>query len=139
MSLDRPIHVLHVEDDPNDVFLVKHGLGRVAPQARVSVVADGRQAQSYLAGEGVYADRSRHPMPDLVLMDLKLPRMSGLEVLEWMKTRPDLASLPVFILSSSTERTDVERAKLLGANGYHSKQGSLKASLETLDRILSSL
>jgi CheY-like chemotaxis protein len=134
----RPL-ILHVEDDANDLFLVKHAFGKAAPQAFIVPVTDGREAQAYLAGEGPYADRARHPLPDFVLLDLKLPRMGGLEVLEWMKSVPALAGLPAFILSSSSEKSDVDHARALGASGYHTKQGSVRAMVETLREIVTSL
>lgn len=137
-SPGNPPVILHVEDDPNDAFLLKSALGRIAPETRLLLVTDGREAQEYLGGKGRYADRTRHPLPDLVILDLKLPRFTGLEVLEWMKTRQELLSLPVHILSSSSEKRDVDLAQSLGATGYHSKQGSLKALSGILETILAS-
>jgi CheY-like chemotaxis protein len=129
-----PQCVLYVEDDENDLFFVRHAFGKVAAGLRIEAVSHGQMARDYLAGEGPYADRAAHPWPTLVLMDLKLPRLSGLEVLAWMKTRPELAGLPVIILSSSTEKTDVSGAYALGANVYLSKV-NLKALLETVPGI----
>jgi CheY-like chemotaxis protein len=133
----RPLTVLHVEDDPDDVFFVRHAFQKAAPGVALVVVIDGRDAQSYLVGAGPYADRARHPMPDLVLMDLKLPRMTGLEVLEWMKGQDDLREIPVFILSSSSEPSDVERAHSLGVNGYLAKQASVGALVEIVKGLMS--
>jgi CheY-like chemotaxis protein len=118
----RNFRILHVEDDDNDALLVEHAFRKEAPQASLVVVTDGRAAQDYLS--------RNEALPDLVLMDLKLPRMTGLEVLEWMKAQPRLQDLPVFILSSSSEKQDVDRAQALGVAGYLSKQGSLKGLLD---------
>jgi CheY-like chemotaxis protein len=118
---------LHVEDNPDDVFFVRHAFRKAAPKDRLLAVSDGKEAQDYLLGSAPFEDRTTHPLPDLVLMDLKLPRMTGLEVLEWMKTRPGLKDIPVFILSSSSEKSDVDRATSLGADGYFSKPGDAKA------------
>jgi len=128
VSPDAPsaLRILHVEDDPNDSLLVGHAFRKGVPQAVLTLAVDGEEAQAYLGGTGPYADRSLHPLPHLVLLDLKLPKRTGLEVLEWMKSRKDLAGLPVFILSSSTEKSDVEQARTLGATGYLSKQGDMK-------------
>ena len=126
----RPLHCLYVEDDSNDAFFARHAFRKAAPEASLIVVADGREAQSYLLGSDAYGDRSRHPIPDLVLLDLKLPRMTGLEILEWMKSQPGLKELPVFILSSSSEPSDVERAHALGVSGYLSKKGNVGGLVE---------
>ena len=84
----------------------------------MAVVRDGDQAVAYLEGKGDYADRKQHPLPVVVLLDLKLPRRSGLEVLEWMRAQPDLRRIPVVVLTSSRESVDVNKAYDLGANSY---------------------
>jgi CheY-like chemotaxis protein len=127
------LRILHVEDDANDAFLVGHAFRKEAPQVRVAVVTDGREAQEYLAGKGRHEGTAT---PDLVLMDLKLPRMTGLEVLEWMKSQAELREVPVFILSSSSEKSDVERAHALGANGYFPKQGTIKGLIEIVRALM---
>jgi len=127
------LRILHVEDDANDAFLVGHAFRKAAPQVLVAVVSDGREAQEYLTGKGRHAGTEP---PDLVLMDLKLPRMTGLEVLEWMKSQAELRKLPVFILSSSSEKSDVERAHALGANGYFPKQGTIQGLVEIVRALL---
>jgi CheY-like chemotaxis protein len=132
-DIDAGLRILHVEDDANDAFLVGHAFKKEAPQVRVAVVTDGREAQEYLAGKGRHEGKAA---PDLVLMDLKLPRMTGLEVLEWMKSREELRRLPVFILSSSSEKSDVERANALGVNGYFSKQGTIQGLVEVVRALI---
>lgn len=127
------LRILHVEDDPNDAFLVEHAFRKAAPTVSLVLVSDGREAQDFLAGTGRHRDRV---LPDLVLMDLKLPRMTGLEVLAWMKSQTALCRLPVFILSSSSEKGDVDRAEALGVNGYFSKQGSIQALVAIVRRVL---
>ena len=128
-----PIRVLHVEDDSNDAFLIAHAFRKRAPQVNLALVSDGRLAKDYLAGGGDYRDRL---MPDLVLMDLKLPKMTGLEVLEWMKSQDGLKGLPVFILSSSSEKRDVDRARELGARGYFPKHGSSSGLAQIVQEIV---
>lgn len=129
-SLER-VPILLVEDDPDDEFLIEEAFRAAAPVVRLHVVSDGEAAQDYLSGKGVYGDRTIHPFPALVLLDINLPKRTGLEVLEWMKQRPDLARVPVIILSSSTLESEVERAYALKANAYLSKEGPIDA----LDRM----
>ncbi len=130
------LRFLHVEDNPDDVFFVRHAFRKAAPEVYLVAVSDGKEAQDYLLGAVPFQDRATHPLPDLLLMDLKLPKMTGVEVLGWMKTRPELKDIPVFILSSSSEKADVESADLLGAKGYFSKPGSVKALMEIVRRLL---
>jgi two-component system response regulator len=113
--------ILQVEDDPNDVFFLKHAMRKAGVANPIQVAADGQQAIDYLAGAGKYADRDLYPMPCLVLLDLKLPYVMGLEVLTWIRLHPQSESLVVIILSASTESTDVATAYQLGANAFLSK------------------
>jgi CheY-like chemotaxis protein len=110
--------VLLVEDDPNDVFLTQRAFQKAGVANPLQVVNDGEEAVARLSQMGRYGDREKYPLPVLVLMDLKLPRKSGLEVLEWLRGQPGLRRLPVVILSSSKESGDVSRAYELGANSY---------------------
>jgi CheY-like chemotaxis protein len=108
---------LLVEDDANDVLLMRaafDSLGVAAPME----VTDGEQAHAYLAGRDAYADRLRYPLPSVVLLDLKLPRKSGFEVLEWRQQQPALQQIPFIILTASNEVSDIRRAYALGANSY---------------------
>jgi CheY-like chemotaxis protein len=114
MSADT---ILIVEDNDDDVALIRRAFKQCKISNDLKFVADGQSAMDYFAGEGEYADRSAFPFPILVLLDLKLPRKSGLEVLEWMKHR-FLKRLPVVVLTSSKENKDVNRAYDLGVNSY---------------------
>lgn len=107
--------ILLVEDDHNDVLLIKRAFQKVNIANPIIVVNDGEQAISYLAGREPYVDRN---LPVLVLLDLKLPRKSGHEVLEWLRTQPNLKRLPVVVLTASSESSDVNLAYDLGANSY---------------------
>jgi CheY-like chemotaxis protein len=127
--------ILLVEDDANDVLLIRRAFAKADIQNLVHTVEDGDAAVAYLAGEGTYADRDDHPLPAVVLLDLKLPRRSGLEVLEWVRTVPGLRRLPIVVLTSSRESTDVNRAYDLGANSYLVKPVGFDA-LSDLVRIL---
>jgi CheY-like chemotaxis protein len=84
----------------------------------VIIVSDGRAAIEYLSGIGNYSQREQHPLPCLVLLDLKMPGKSGLEVLEWKRNQPSLSTLPTLMLTSSSQERDIRQAYLLGANGY---------------------
>lgn len=84
----------------------------------LQVVEDGEQAVAYLSGAGPYADRSRFPLPVFVLLDLKLPRQSGFEVLEWLRRQPAIRRVPVVVLTSSNHIEDIDRAYDSGANSY---------------------
>lgn len=127
--------ILLVEDDANDVLLIRRAFAKAAITNPVHNVEDGDAAVAYLAGEGSYADRDDHPLPAVVLLDLKLPRRSGLEVLEWVRQNPGLHRLPIVVLTSSRESADVNRAYDLGANSYLVKPVGFDA-LTDLVRIL---
>jgi CheY-like chemotaxis protein len=116
--------VLVVEDNANDVLLLQRAMRKAQWVNAVQVVVDGDAAVAYLAGDAPYDDRARHPLPGLMLLDLKLPRRSGLEVLAWLRAQPGLLSLPVVVLTSSREHKDVHQAYQLGANSYFVKPGA---------------
>nr|RNJ70013.1 MAG: response regulator [Leptolyngbya sp. IPPAS B-1204] len=110
--------VLLVEDDDNDVLFMERAFDQANLQNPIQVIPDGDRAVDYLSGVGLYGDRDRYPLPVLILLDLKLPRRSGLEVLEWLQSQPGLRRLPVVVLTTSSENSDINRAYDLGANSY---------------------
>jgi CheY-like chemotaxis protein len=110
--------ILLVEDNEDDVFLMKHALTVAGVANPVFVVETGQQAIDYLSGAGAYRDRSTHPLPVIVFLDLKLPLMSGHEVLAWIRGQRQLESMVVVVLTSSDEPSDVRRSYSLGANSY---------------------
>jgi CheY-like chemotaxis protein len=110
--------ILLVEDDPNDIILIKRAFGKANITNPLQVVEDGEEAISYLAGKGRYGNRQNYPLPILILLDLKLPRKSGHEVLEWLRQQPMLRRLTVVVLTSSQQSSDVNRAYDLCANSY---------------------
>ncbi len=130
MTAISQLAILLVEDNPDDVELIRRAFRRANVANPIHVVTDGEQALAYLSGDGEYADRFRHPLPVLLLLDLKLPRRSGHEVLGWIRAREGLRRLPVAILTSSRESDDVNRAYDLGANAYLQKPVSFEALLE---------
>ncbi len=113
--------VLYVEDDEADRFFMEHAFNTAGLTSVLRMVHDGRAAVQYLSGTGEFADRALHPVPHLVLLDLKIPELSGFEVLEWIRKRPEYASLPVIVFSSSSHPDDPLKAKALGANDYWRK------------------
>lgn len=122
--------ILVVEDEPDAIILLQHAFAKAGIRNPVHTAHDGDHAIAYLRGEGRYADRSANPLPHLVLLDLKLPRCSGLEVLEWIRAQPEFRGLPVVVLTSSKERSDVRRAYVGGANSYLVKPSSLAGLIE---------
>jgi len=107
-----------VEDEPNDAFFFKHCVKRAGITNPVVVARDGREALDYLEGAEEYADRAKYPLPWLVVLDLKLPRATGFEVLQQIRQQPELRKLIVVVLTSSSSNSDIEKAYELGANAY---------------------
>jgi CheY-like chemotaxis protein len=126
--------ILWVEDDQNDIVLVGRAMAKVG-MGSPAIARDGQEALDYLSGLGEFADRSRHPLPRLLLLDLKLPRRSGLEVLQWLRSQPELRRIPVLIFTSSKETSDVHRAYDLGANAYLVKPVDMNHLLELLRKV----
>jgi len=112
-----PTTVLVVEDNPTDVMLIRRAFAKAVGNP-LQIVSNGDVAVQYLAGEGPYRDRTEFPLPAVVLLDLKLPRRSGLEVLEWVRSQPSLRRLPIVVLTSSNQSRDINSAYDLGANSY---------------------
>ncbi len=120
--------VLLVEDDLNDIFLVKRAFKMAQIQNPLQVVTDGQEVISYLRGEGKYADREQFPLPKLIVMDIRMPRKSGFEVLQAVKGDSRvLRRIPVVIVSASESPADINRAYELGANAYMIKPMGFRA------------
>jgi CheY-like chemotaxis protein len=116
--------ILYAEDEENDVFFLQLAFRDAGVTNPLQVVNNGQQAIDYLSGIGAYADRDKHPLPRLVLLDMKMPAKSGLEVLKWIRTTPAFSTLPVIMLTSSSTDADIHRAYIQGANGYLAKPGN---------------
>jgi CheY-like chemotaxis protein len=110
--------ILIVENNSDDLFFLKRALRNAGVSDNLFSVSDGRAAVHYLAGEGEYADRTRWPVPWLIFLDLKLPYKSGIEVLEFIRSRPDLQKINVVVVTSSEDDKDMKRTSELGVNAY---------------------
>lgn len=131
MSLaSRPI--LIAEDDPDDAYMLRRAFTKANVANPLVFVGDGDEAIDYLSGSGRFAAQDDHPLPVVLLLDLKMPRRNGFEVLEWVRDHPGLGRLPVVVLTSSRQSTDLARAYELGANSYLVKPGSPEALLATV-------
>lgn len=128
----EPFTILHVEDDANDVLLVQRALRKAAAATRIFSVNDGDQAIAYLSGQPPFASREQYPLPNLVLLDLKMPRKSGLEVLQWLRERKEFRRVVVAIFTSSKHDQDISRAYELGANSYLVKPVGFDSLSETI-------
>src|SRR5258706_3939931 len=95
--------ILLIEDDPNDIDLVSHAFSKASLPGMLRSVSTTEEAIAYLSGDGAFADRDRHPIPSLILLDLQLPGRSGFECIEWLKRTPAFKGIPVIVLTSSPE------------------------------------
>ena len=115
------MNVLIAEDDENAIHLLEAALTAIACAHTVRVVRDGQEALDYLQGKGNYEDRSAFPFPNVLVLDLKMPRVDGLEVLWWLSKHPECSVLPTIVFTSSDDPSDIRRAYSLGASAYFVK------------------
>jgi CheY-like chemotaxis protein len=127
-----PFHILLVEDNEGDIILTMEALNEGKAGNKVSIARDGEQAIQFLNKEGAYADATR---PDLILLDINLPRIDGNEVLVYIKTNPVLKSIPVIMLSTSTSEKDIAESYKNFANSYISKPADLDKFFEVIQKI----
>jgi CheY-like chemotaxis protein len=124
--------ILLVEDDENDIVLVRRAIQASGAGHRLHAVRDGEQAVAYLKGFNEFADREKFPIPNILLTDLKMPKMGGLDLLRWVRANPEYSVIPTIVYSSSDMETDVREAYRLGANSYIAKPSSLSGLVDTL-------
>jgi CheY-like chemotaxis protein len=134
LAARRPARVVRVEDNDADVRLTREALREAGEEVRLSAVGDGEQALAYLRRQEGFAEVLR---PDLVLLDLNLPRKNGLEVLEELRADPELAPIPVIMLTSSSVQADVDAAYAAGANAFVVKPHELDAFMDLIGAIRS--
>jgi CheY-like chemotaxis protein len=122
--------ILIVEDRDDDILLMRKAFEKMSLPNPIKFVREGEEAIAYLSGEGKYANRDEYPLPALVLLDLKLPRIDGFEVLSWIRKREGIRGLPVVVLTSSSQLRDVNRAYELGANSFFVKEFDFQSHVE---------
>lgn len=127
--------VLLCEDDPDDVLLTQIAFEKARLANPLQIVRDGEEAIAYLRGEGRFANRTSFPFPILLLLDLKLPKLDGFYVLEWLREHPESRRLPVAIMTSSDHDPDISRAYELGAHSYLIKPPNAEALLALVQRL----
>ncbi len=129
------VTVLHVDDDPNDTELLRAAVRKAEVDFILHNVEDAEHAIAYLSGQGIYADRKRYHLPGLILLDLKMPRVTGFEVLKWIREHPGLAGIPVVVLSGSELQDDIHQAYASGANSYLVKPLGFEALVQMVKNI----
>jgi CheY-like chemotaxis protein len=127
--------VLHVEDDAEDALFLRYSFEQAGLNYRFYQVTAGEQAIDYLSGTGPYTNRQQYPLPDMILLDLKMPRKTGFDVLNWIRQQESFKGLPVIVLTSSDRHADLHRARFLGATSYLTKTVSCKNVMELLDSL----
>lgn len=110
--------ILLVEDTSDDVFFATRAFKKAGLVSRIALAEDGQQAIDYLTGKGEFGDRTQHPLPSVILLDIKMPFLSGFEVLRWIRSESNFPTVPVLMLTSSDQESDIEKAYALGANAY---------------------
>jgi CheY-like chemotaxis protein len=127
-------HILVAEDDPTDAYFFQRAFSRAHLPVTLHFVRDGQEVIDYLQGKGQFTDRGAYPLPQLMLLDLKMPRLGGFEVLQWVRKQPGFNGLQVVIFSSSGEPANINRAYGLGANWYLVKPHSIEELMALVGR-----
>lgn len=127
--------ILIVDDNPSDARLLERSVQRLKLLTRLQIVSDGAEAIAYIQGDGQYSDRVKFPEPLLLFLDLKMPRVNGFDVLDWLKQHPEHATFPVVVMSTVGETTQVNRAYHLGARSFLSKPVDPEEVRATLEKL----
>lgn len=135
MTLNRGVEILLVEDNPDDLDLTLHALRSDKVANRIEVARDGEEALDYFFRRGQFAERPEESQPSLVLLDLKLPKVDGLEVLRAIKNDSRLRAIPVVVLTSSKEERDMVMSYQLGVNSYIQKPVDFNQFRETVKQL----
>jgi CheY-like chemotaxis protein len=130
----RPLKILHIEDSEEDLELFRRACETAGLPAVFHRVEDGSEAVCYLKGEADFNDRGKYPLPDLIVLDLKMPGMGGFDFLKWLRQEPEFSSMPVLVFTISEKAEDKARALAEGATGYFVKP----KDFETLVRLAES-
>ena len=134
--MEESFPILIAEDDENDALILKRALRKAGFNNAFHVSKDGADVVSYMRGEAPYGDREKYRFPRILITDLKMPRMDGFELLEWIQSHPQCSLIPRLVLSASNQQADVQRAYRLGANSYLMKPSSFERLVEMLQTIL---
>jgi CheY-like chemotaxis protein len=129
------VTVLHVDDDPNDTELLRAAARKAGVPFILHNAEDADQAIAYLNGKGRYSHRETYQVPALILLDLKMPRATGFEVLKWIRQHPSLGQIPVVVLSGSELQDDIQEAYNVGANSYMVKPLGFDSLVQLVKRI----
>ncbi len=127
--------ILVMEDDENDVILYRRAFSKLNFKYPWTRVHDGEEGLAYLRGEGAFANRDEFPFPAVILMDLKMPRHDGIDVLEWFRANPECRVVPIIVFSSSDHEDEVRKAYDLGASGFFRKPADFSELLDLLTLI----
>lgn len=135
--MNSTVSVLVAEDEDSDFFLLERALKTADERFTIYRVRDGVEGTDYINGNGQFADRVRFPLPQMLIVDLKMPRMTGLEFLAWLRSQPGRRVIPTLMMSSSEQAADVRQAYELGANTYFLKPSDFRSLVELCRRITS--
>ena len=127
--------ILIAEDDENDLVILSWAFKQAGLSHRLVHVADGEAAIAYLRGDASYADRFKYPLPDLLLLDLKMPKVTGFDVLAWLQTQPELHEIPVVVLSGSELEDDKLAVTQLGANDFQTKPSDFRQAIKIVQEL----
>ena len=128
-----PLVILVADDDENDTLLLERAFKKVGVEMPVRVCRDGAEAMEYLKGEGKYADRTEYPFPRVVVTDLKMPKCTGFDLLQWLQNHPECNLIPKIVLSASRHESDVVLAYQLGLNAYFTKPTTFSELCEIVE------
>ena len=134
--MDAEAPILIAEDDENDAFIVRRALQEAGAHCPVHFCKDGLEVRAFLCGEAPYGDRQQFTLPWLLITDLKMPRMNGLELLKWLRGHSGCGLIPTIMLSASGQFCDIQEAYRLGANSYLVKPSSYKDLVEAMKLIV---
>jgi CheY-like chemotaxis protein len=125
-SPDSKPCVLLADDSEDDIFFARYALEQSGIAWLLHVLGDGREAVNYLSGAGEYANRKKYPLPSVLILDIKMPRLNGFQVLAWARSQPKFRALPIIVLSTSALESDVAQAQQLGATAFKTKPAGLQ-------------
>ena len=130
--MDRNLTILIAEDSQDDAFFLERAFRKIGLKNPVQILTDGAEVLDYLKAQGKYENRTEFPFPSVMFIDIKMPRVSGFEVLQWLKDHQECKVIPTIVFSSSEQPEDIERAYQLGANAYFVKPNSTEQLADLL-------